>query len=791
LRESNPSRLSIYVPRNRAEIHQNLLRLTFFRKTGTFTRTEPFDNKTETFVNAYPDNMPPGIGTPSEPPAPAVSSPPIARAPDVWRGLWQSVIRFQKEKITPWIALRNTVGFVVPLAAGISLGAVPVAIALATGALNVSYSDSHDPYLLRWRKMLAASLLCGFAVFAGALCGRNYVIAPLAAGLWAFAAGLIVCLSTTAADLGVISLVTLIVYSAVPQTPARAVYAGLLAVVGGLFQTLLSIAFWPLRRYVAERRALGGLYLELSRSADAPVEVLQAPPASGPISQAQSTLTSLNLDHSVEAERYRSLLNQAERIRLSLLVLGRLRIRLARERVDGLEADLLEAYFASAARILLALGNALASTETIAIATDRLQELDQLAEELRDLKPESPLAEALTRDARVQMDALAGQLRSAVDLASHVSPDGENAFQKRELQKPWRLRVEGIFATLRANFHLGSTAYRHALRMAVCVAVGDLIGRSYGLRRSYWLPMTIAIVLKPDFTTTFSRGVLREIGTMLGLVLSTALFHLLDPSMAAEVLLLGAFMFALRCFGSANYGIFVTVLTGLVVLLFAVAGVPPKDVMAARMINTVAGGVIALTAYGLWPTWERTQTPELMARMLDAYRQYFRAIREAYLNPGVDFGDHLNGTRLEARRARSNLEASIDRLGSEPGTTPDAIAALSNMLASSHRLIHAVMALEAGLTSRSAPPRPAFRPFANDVELTLYYLASALRGSKLERTSAPDLREDHHALIHSAVPGPERYALVNTETDRITNSLNTLREQVLAWLDAPWSRSTV
>jgi uncharacterized membrane protein YccC len=206
-----------------------------------------------------------------------------------------------------------------------------------------------------------------------------------------------------------------------------------------------------------------------------------------------------------------------------------LRIRLARERVDGLEADLLEAYFASAARILLALGNALASTETIAIATDRLQELDQLAEELRDLKPESPLAEALTRDARVQMDALAGQLRSAVDLASHVSLDGEDAFQKRELQKPWRLRVEGIFATLRANFHLGSTAYRHALRMAVCVAVGDLIGRSYGLRRSYWLPMTIAIVLKPDFTTTFSRGVLREIGTMLGLVLSTALFHLLDP----------------------------------------------------------------------------------------------------------------------------------------------------------------------------------------------------------------------------------------------------------------------
>jgi uncharacterized membrane protein YccC len=201
------------------------------------------------------------------------------------------------------------------------------------------------------------------------------------------------------------------------------------------------------------------------------------------------------------------------------------------------------------------------------------------------------------------------------------------------------------------------------------------------------------------------------------------------------------------------------------------------------MLNTLAGGVIALVAYWLWPTWERTQTPELMARLLDAYRQYFRAIREAYLNPQGNFVEQLNGSRMEARRSRSNLEASIDRLTSEPGTDPKRAAALSGMLASSHRLIHALMALEAGLASRTAPPRPAFLPFSNDVELTLYYLASALRGSDVHRESLPDLREDHNALIRTAVTEPERYTLVNTETDRVTNSLNTLSEQMLARVD--------
>jgi uncharacterized membrane protein YccC len=725
--------------------------------------------------------MPFGTGTPSEPRepdvAPTVKDPPSL---SVWRSLGANLTRFQKEKVTPWIALRNSLGVVVPLAIGVHESAAAVGIALATGAMNVSYSDSHDPYLLRWRKMLTASVLVGVAVFAGALFGHNHLLACVIAGLWAFASGMGVALSTSAADLGVISVVTLVVYSAVPQTPERAIYAGLLAFAGGLFQTLLAVAFWPLRRYTAERRAVGELYLGLSRIATAPIEVLQSPPASGPITQAQTTLASLNLDHSIPAERYRSLLNQAERIRLSLLLLGRLRIRLAREHPEGLRLEQLDAYFAACSGILSALGQSVLSGQAVEIPTDRLKELDRFAEDLRRWVPASAISEALGRDIRKQMDALLGQLRSALDLAAHATVDGAVEFAETEGRKPWRLRVVGIVATLSANLHLSSTAYRHALRLAVCVFLGDLVSRNYGVRRSYWIPMTIAIVLKPDFTTTFSRGVLRVFGTLIGLVLATAMFHLLHPSMAAEVLLLGVFMFGLRWVGSANYGIFAILVTGLVVLLFAIGGVPPKDVMTARMLNTAIGGVIALGAYWLWPTWERTQTPELMARLLDAYRQYFRAIREAYINPQGNFAEQLDGSRMEARRSRSNLEASIDRLTSEPGADPKKAAALSGMLASSHRLIHALMALEAGLASRTAPPRPAFLPFSNDVELTLYYLSSALRGSDVHRESLPDLREDHNALIRTAVTEPERYALVNTETDRVTNSLNTLSEQVLA-----------
>jgi hypothetical protein len=94
-----------------------------------------------------------------------------------------------------------------------------------------------------------------------------------------------------------------------------------------------------------------------------------------------------------------------------------------------------------------------------------------------------------------------------------------------------------------------------------------------------------------------------------------------------------------------------------------------------------------------------------------------------------------------------------------------------------------MMALEAGLSSSyQAPAREAFRPFANDVELTLYYLAAALRGSPISAEALPDLREDHNALVHSGDSQTERSALVNVETDRITNSLNTLSGELLRWI---------
>jgi uncharacterized membrane protein YccC len=705
-------------------------------------------------------------------------------------GLWSTIRQFDRARLAPAMALRNALGVAIPLIIGVALGNPSGGAMAATGALNVSVSDGDDPYLHRGRRMFSAALFVALAVFAGRLSGRNHLIAIALEALCAFAAGLLVAAGPAPGDIGSITLVTLIVFSgSAASSPGKAFSSGLLAFAGGVLQTIFALALWPVHRYLPESRALALLYAELARSAASAGAASEAPPATEPILAARAALGGLDSARSVEAERYLALLSQAERIRLAVLVLSRLHVRMRREPGSSADTAVLDRARELASRMLRSISGALDAGVKGDPHPECLRELRDLAEQLRapHAGDNSPQLAAMRADARRQLDALTGQLAAAVELAAHTSPSGGREFERREAAQPWSLRLAGVLAVLRANLTLDSAAFRHALRLAACVVIADTVGRSVGWHRAYWAPMTVAIVLKPDFTTTFSRGVLRLAGTFTGLALATALFHWLSPSAVVQALSIGIFMFLMRWAGPANYGVLVTALTALVVLLFAITGVAPGELIAARALYTVIGGTIALAAYRLWPTWERTQAPEALARLLDAYRDYFQAVRDAYLRPGLEsdpvFAARLERVRQAGRLARTTLEASVARLRLEPGVSANQITRLQAILANSHRFIHAVMALEAGLfRSRPAPARAEFATFTNDVDSTLYFLAAYLRGVLVRHGDLPDLREDHRALLHAGVPDVERYELVNVETDRVTNSLNTLAGELIQWV---------
>jgi uncharacterized membrane protein YccC len=716
--------------------------------------------------------------------APVPALPPARESANWLRRFIKIVVQFDKKKMQPHMALRNTIGVILPLIAGYALEMPRGGLAMATGALNAAYSDGSDPYAQRAKRMLASTTWCSVAVLLGGLTGHHNLTSVSIVLAWTFVAGMLVALGTTAADVGVISTVMLVVYAAQPLTPGQAASSALLTLAGGLLQTGLSVALWPVQRYEPERRALGALFLAVARAARAPATAAKSPPATQESVQAQNTLAGLSRNDSMEAIRYRSLLDQAERIRLSVTVIARLRLRLERESSDHAAIEILDRYLENAAKLLDDLGESLLTGKPLENERDRLLLSVALANQLHEGNSgeRGTFAAAVAQNARRQMDALSGQLRAAIDLASRTTPEGQAAFEKAEARQPLRLRFSGVAATLRGNLNLQSAAFRHAVRLAVCVAVGDAAGRMFESQRSYWIPMTIVLVLKPEFTTTFSRGILRIVGTIAGLVLATALFHFLPIHTATEIALIAVFTFLMRWAGPANYGIFGVTVSALIVLLLTITGISPRDVIHARGVNTVIGGVLALAAYAAWPTWEKAQVGELFAKLLEAYKKSLHLVTQGYLHPGTVSEKERGRARQQARTARSNLEASLDRVGAEPGVTPEQMSRWKAMLASSHRFAHALMAIEAGVPQTSdVPARREFGKFRDDVEKTLDLLAKILRGQRVPEREFPDLREDHNRLVAAGDPQNARYALVNVEADRMTNSLDTLREQVLAW----------
>ena len=695
----------------------------------------------------------------------------------MWRSFARLLTKFDTGKLEPAIALRNCLGVTLPLAIGMAFGMPLGGLAVASGALQVAYSDGHDPYSRRGFRMLVATALCGLAVVFGGLAGRNHVLSIAAVVVWGFVSGLVVLLGSEAESLGVISLVMLIIYAAQALTAERAINAGLLALGGGFIQTLMSVALWPLFRREPERRALAMTYSDLSRAALATLSSKEAPPSTTEMTQAQEALRKLGGDHGTESQRLWSLLNQAERLRLSLLALSRLRNRLARRSAEAPDVQLIEQFLRLCADILQAIAETLVTHKAPASAAQSVRDLQQVADRYRALDGNRADAfdGAVRRSVRHQLDAVAGQVRAAFQLATNRQTEAD--LDRSEAVPDWKTRCHDDLAKLRANLTLQSPAFRHATRLAATLWVGELMAHAINARRTYWLPMTISLVLKPEFTVTITRGLLRIGGTIAGLLLSTALFHFLHPTSALEVILIGVFVFLVRWIGPANYGVFAVNVSALVVLLIAFTGVAPKDAILARGLMTTLGGLTALAAYAVWPTWEATRSSEALARMLDAYRAYFHDAVGGRTRSSKTSPSELNRARMNARRERSSLEASLDRLRAEPIANAEDIRGLNTMLASSHRFINAAMAIDGAHDEYGPEAADALQRFARNVDTGLQLLSSALRGTKLVARDLPDLREGYRTLA-SAV-GSE--SLLAEEADRITNSLNTLSEQILAW----------
>lgn len=107
--------------------------------------------------------------------------------------------------------------------------------------------------------------------------------------------------------------------------------------------------------------------------------------------------------------------------------------------------------------------------------------------------------------------------------------------------------------------------------------------------------------MRPERDETDHRLVLRAVGTVLGLVLATAVaeaFGGSDLVLAAVLTVAAAFSFGLL---TVQYALFTTAITTYVVLMSTTLGEAAFEAAGQRATGTALGIAIAFLAWRLWP----------------------------------------------------------------------------------------------------------------------------------------------------------------------------------------------
>jgi uncharacterized membrane protein YccC len=671
------------------------------------------------------------------------------------------LLEFKPRDVPYTVALRNTAAVTLPLVFGAATDHLGIGLGVSAGALNTMFSDQPGPYRQRMRHMFAAAVAAGISAFAGYTLGGNDVAIVLAALVWGIGGGLLVALGPDVGRVGLTSMILLVVTSADPRAPVDALGPALLIFSGGVLLMLFAIAAWPLQRYRPERLALAQVCRQLADSARRHDDASQAPPVTQALTDVENLLHGRDRARGVAMDTFRVLAELIERIRLELLALGGLRT------ADADATATLARLREYAARTLTAVANALEAGAPALAASAALEGFDAA----QDALDRSGVSDDFRLVAVAHATALGGQLRAAVRNADFAGSRGELRLAAREAVLPRDLRPRNPLAILRANLHLSSVALRHAIRCGACLALAIAGARIAGIGHGYWIPMTCAIVLKPDFAGTFRIGLLRVAGTLLGLLLATALVHVAFGSEWARIALLAALCFGFRQLTTMHYGLGVMLLTGLIVVLLSFEGISPAETMNARALGTSLGSALALAAYALWPTWEHGRVRGALADLLDAYRQYFLAVAGNDARVRID-------VRALSRRARTNAQASLDRLRGEPRRRR-VLPTAEGIFANANRFLRAAMALEA--MRQSAVPmadRRAIVDFAVRVDELMANLTRALRDGgppvvgTAPREAQSRLRDALRA--QTADNDPVLVAAWIDASDRIADSIGTL-----------------
>jgi uncharacterized membrane protein (TIGR01666 family) len=616
--------------------------------------------------------------------------------------------------------LRISLGILLPSLILNYFNKFDLGLTLSLGALCVSVVDIPGPVIHK-RNAMAICNLCIFLVAVVTGFARlNVFILGAEIAIFAFLFSMLTVYGTRAAAVGTGSLLMMIFMIEKASAPSEVLGYSLTVTAGGIWYMIFSVVFFTIRPYRAAQQALGESILDVVKFLRIKAD-FYLPDTD--IDGNYRKLVSQQIQVSQHQDLVRELLFKSRVMVRESTNASRVLVLTFIDLVDLYEQILATHYdyneirkrFSNTdvlneiARILHQMAHELENIGYAVLSNRRYNNSHNFNTELEHLKRKIDQISAVELStSNLVLKKILINLRDLSENIHNIFNYYNSRSSKTLLENPEDVEYSK-FVTHQDyapriffdNFSLSSSSFKHAFRVSLVCLIGFIMARIFALgHHSYWVLLTIIVILKPGFSLSKQRNYQRLIGTIAGGFIGILVLTLI-PNKNIQFIFFIIFMLGTYSFTRLNYVVSVVFMTPYVLILFKFLGVGHLNLAEERIIDTFIGSSIAFVAtYLIFPTWEFEQVQETLRDVIYANVNYLVKIAETITGRPVSITDYKLA-RKEIYVKSANLSATFERMTSEPKSKQRKIKEIHKFVVLSHILSSYLANLASGLSEKN------------------------------------------------------------------------------------------
>lgn len=614
--------------------------------------------------------------------------------------------------------LRICLGILLPSLVLMQFGMFSTGLTLSLGALCICVVDIPGSITYKRNAMLVCclsifivSVLTGFA-------RMNVVTLGIEITILSFIFSMFTVYGTRVAAIGTASLLVMVFMIDKALKPTEILPYSCTIVAGGIWYTLFSVVFFGIRPYRAAQQALGESVLDVVKFLRIKAD-FYLPETD--IDDNYRKLVSQQIQVSQHQDLVREILFKSRLLVRESTNASRVLVLTFIDLVDLFEQIMATHYDYSEIRerfkdtdilptvsqLLHRMANELDNIGYAILSNTAYPKMTDFMPELEDLKQKIDTARTTHQTSNLVLKKILINIRDLNQKISNIFTY-YNSRSSKELIKDSGSLEHSRFVTRQDfaphiffdNLTFSSASFKHAARVSLVCLIGFVTAKLFSLgHHSYWVLLTIIVILKPGFSLSKQRNYQRLIGTVAGGIIGVVVLTFI-PNTTVQFVLLSIFMLGTYSFQRLNYVVSVIFMTPYVLIFFKFLGVGHLSLFEERVVDTIIGSTIALAAsYWLFPSWEFELINSNLRDAVYANANYLVKLAERITKNQVETTEYKLA-RKDVYVKSANLTAAFERMTSEPKSKQRKVKEVHKFVVLSHILSSYIATISSAISGK-------------------------------------------------------------------------------------------